>query len=319
VVNSSYCQKKVARDERKYLPTHSVANVTIYNLGSINIDHLYMLQTLPKPSETLASIECMINIGGKGMNISVAAHRSDANVKHVGVIGMGDTVVRKMIDDLGLNTELISCFDAQTGHAIVYVDRNSENCIVVHGGANLHFREVQVRQALSEAKPEDWLVLQNETNANEMGIAIAREKGMKIALVAAPFDAETMPSQIRKVDLVSMNRSEVEQFEIVSGMSVGELKNTEFLITYGADGAQFLSDGQELRINSHRVPTVDTTGAGDTFFGVFMAGYTNGVGAETAIRYANAAAALMVQRKGTASVVPTKSEISTFLKMCEDI
>ena len=287
--------------------------MTIYNLGSINIDHLYMLERIPKPGETLSSLEGLTSIGGKGLNISVAAHRSGADVRHIGVVGSADQSVFDMIDGLGLDCTHISQTDAQTGHAIVYVDKNAENSIVVHGGANLLFSEIQIRTALSSAKSNDWLVLQNETNANEIGIAIAREKGMKIALVAAPFDADTMPEQIKKVDLVSMNKTECELFESVTGTPISSLKGIDFLITYGADGAMFLSDGVAQRIASHKVRSVDTTGAGDTFFGVFMAHYTRGICIETALKKANAAAALIVQRKGAALMVPTQKEIDAFL------
>ena len=288
--------------------------MTIYNLGSINIDHLYMLERIPKPGETLSSLETHITIGGKGLNISVAANRSGADVRHIGVVSSADPSVLDMIAGLGLDSALISQVDVQTGHAIIYVDENSENSIVVHGGANLCFSESQIRTALSSAQPDDWLVLQNETNANEIGISIAREKGMQIALVAAPFNAKTMPEQIEKVDLVSMNKTESELFEVISGTSIGNLKSIDFLITYGADGAVFLSDGEARRIAAHKVHSIDTTGAGDTFFGVFMAHYTSRGCVETALKKANAAAALIVQRRGVASVVPSQKEIDTFLE-----
>ena len=288
--------------------------MTIYNLGSINVDHLYMLERIPKPGETLSSLETHITIGGKGLNISVAANRSGADVRHIGVVSSADPSVLDMIAGLGLDSALISQVDVQTGHAIIYVDENSENSIVVHGGANLCFSESQIRTALSSAQPDDWLVLQNETNANEIGISIAREKGMQIALVAAPFNAKTMPEQIEKVDLVSMNKTESELFEVISGTSIGNLKSIDFLITYGADGAVFLSDGEARRIAAHKVHSIDTTGAGDTFFGVFMAHYTSRGCVETALKKANAAAALIVQRRGVASVVPSQKEIDTFLE-----
>ena len=288
--------------------------MTIYNLGSINIDHLYMLERIPKPGETLSSLETHITIGGKGLNISVAAHRSGADVRHIGVVGSADPFVLDMIAGLGLGSTLISQVDVQTGHAVIYVDENSENSIVVHGGANLCFSESQIRTALSSAQPNDWLVLQNETNANEIGISIAREKGMKIALVAAPFNAKTMPEQIKKVDLVSMNKTESELFEVICATSIGNLKSIDFLITYGADGAVFLSDGVAQRIAAHKVHSIDTTGAGDTFFGVFMAHYTRRGCVETALQKANAAAAIIVQRRGVASVVPSQKEIDTFLE-----
>ena len=128
--------------------------MTIYNLGSINIDHVYMLKRIPKPGETLSALESLTNIGGKGLNISAAAYRAGADVRHIGIISAADPLVLEKILDLGLDCTLISQIDTQTGHAIVYVDENAENTIVIHGGANLHFSEAQIRHALSSARPK---------------------------------------------------------------------------------------------------------------------------------------------------------------------
>jgi|TARA_B110000914_G_C15519872_1_gene476163 ribokinase len=298
----------------KTCTTKKVTNMTIFNLGSINIDHVYMLKRIPKPGETLSALESLTNIGGKGLNISAAAHQAGADVRHIGIISAADPLVLDKILDLGLDCTLISQIDTQTGHAIVYVDENAENTIVIHGGANLHFSEAQIRHALSSARPNDWLILQNETNANEIGISIAREKGMKIALVAAPFDTKEMPEQIKKVDLVSMNKTESELFEAATGASLSQFKSIDFLITYGAEGAMFLSNGIAQRIAAHKVRSVDTTGAGDTFFGVFMTHFINGDGVKIALERANAAAALAVQRTGVAAIAPNKKEIDSFLE-----
>ena len=287
--------------------------MTIFNLGSINVDHLYSVARLPRPGETVSSHDYIINMGGKGLNITVAVLRSGADIKHIGAIGSGDHAVESMLSGLGLGLDLITRVEGSTGHAVVYVDDSSENCIVIHGGANQAIPENHVRAALADAGPGDWLVLQNETNANSFGIEAARERGMKIALVAAPFDAEALASQIDAADLVTMNESETALFEAFAGRSVRDMAGTDFLLTYGSDGASFHSDGSEMHVDAFKVDAVDTTGAGDTFFGAFMAGYATGVPADVAMTRASAAAALMVQRKGAASVAPHLNEIEAFL------
>lgn len=288
--------------------------MTIYNLGSINVDHLYLMERLPEPGETLSSRDYIVNMGGKGLNITVAAQRSGADIKHIGAIGAGDKQVSAMLADLELDPGLVAEVDAPTGHAIVYVDDSSENSIVIHGGANQAISEDHVRQALIDAGPADWLVLQNETNANDIGLKVAREKGMNVALVAAPFDPATLPKHITEVDLVTMNASETALFEAAIGKSVSDIDGTDFLLTFGSEGALFRSNRQETRVSAFPVEAVDTTGAGDTFFGVFMAGYASSMGTESALRRASAAAALMVQRKGAATVVPTALDVDQFLK-----
>lgn len=287
--------------------------MAIFNVGSINVDHLYLVERLPEPGETLSARDSMTNMGGKGLNISVALSRSGADVRHVGLIGNGDAETRSMIKDLGLADDLIFDADARTGHAIIYLDDHSENCIVILGGANLGFTEDLIRDALRNARKDDWLVLQNETNANEIAIKVAREKEMKVALVAAPFDTGTMPEQIGMVDLVSMNETETELFETAVGRSIQDVEGPEFLITYGKKGAMFRSKGEERRIGAHKVNALDTTGAGDTFFGVFLAHYASGTEVDICLNHASAAAALMVQRKGAATVVPSHKEVEEFL------
>jgi len=287
--------------------------MAIYTLGSINIDHVYRVEALPRPGETVSSIDYMVAMGGKGLNMSVAAHRAGGNVRHVGLIGTGDRFVRQQIAELGLNLELISEVEAPTGHAIIYVDAGSENCIVIHGGANWRFSESLIRDALKDADPRDWLLLQNETNANEIGIKVAREKGMRIALVAAPFNVEAMPDQIGQVDLVSMNETETGLYEAAIGRSIKEIEGPDFLITYGKGGAVFHRQGEEMHVPAFSVETVDTTGAGDTFFGAFLAKYGSGAPVADAMRYGSAAAALMVQREGATIAIPAASDVEAFL------
>ncbi|MCL6282569.1 ribokinase [Ruegeria sp. 2012CJ41-6] len=292
--------------------------MTIYNLGSINIDHLYLVDHLPTPGETLSARDYIVNMGGKGLNMTVAALRAGGDIRHVGAVGQGDAQVRAMLDDLGVKGELIAEVEASTGHAIVYVDAASENSIVIHGGANHSFTEEMVRAALAGVLPGDWLLLQNETNANDLGLKIAREKGMKVALVAAPFDGDTLPDLIRQVDLVSMNETETAQFEAAIGGSYRDLTAPDFLITYGSKGAVHWSQGQEISVPAFRIDPVDTTGAGDTFFGMFLARYAAGEPVAQAMRFASAGAALKVQKTGAAASIPFHGEVTAFLRSMAD-
>lgn len=289
--------------------------MTLYNLGSINTDYVYSLDHLPTPGETLSARDFQVNLGGKGVNISVAMMRAGADVCHIGAIGADDASVVAMLTQQGVDLGAIDKIAGVTGHAVVYVDAQSENQIVIVGGANQAISESHIRNSLADAGPGDWLVLQNETNANETGLKIAREKGMKVALVAAPFDARTLPDLILRVDLVSMNTSETAQFEQAVGQPFRDVSGPDFLMTYGAEGAEFVGAHASARISSHRVEAVDTTGAGDTFFGSFLAKRAQGLSLDDALSYANAAAALQVQRKGAAIAIPSQEEVAAFQKL----
>lgn len=280
----------------------------LYNLGSINIDHVYEVADLPKPGETIHSKNYMVNLGGKGLNISVAAHRFGAPVRHIGLVGRNDVTVQNLLARTELDQSLISEIDTPTGHAVIHVDGQSENSITIHGGANQMFTPDYVAASLAQANRNDWLILQNETNANDMAIQEARKRGMRIGLVAAPF-SDALIDQIPLVDLVTMNESESAQFEAKTGQKISAYQDTDFLITLGSKGAIYYADGKSDSIDAIPVAPVDTTGAGDTFFGVFMASISGGDTAPEALEYATKAAALMVQRKGAAAVIPTRSEI----------
>ena len=287
--------------------------MTVYNLGSINIDHVYTMEDFPRPGQTLSADTMVTNLGGKGLNISVALSRAGADMRHIGAVGAGDAQVQTLLAPFGWDLDRVALLDQPTGHAIIYLDANRENQIVIYPGANGAITRGHVEAALADAGPSDWLVMQNETNANQFGLEVARSKGMKVALVVAPFD-ETMPALMEQVDLVSVNEEELRDFEAATGGSFRDRTDMSFLVTYGAEGAEFVSGGESHRVAAHKVEVADTTGAGDTFFGGFMAHYANGSSVEEALSFASAMAALQVQSMGAAVAIPHRDAVLNFLK-----
>lgn len=291
--------------------------MTIYNLGSINLDHVYQLEHMPAPGETLAAKDYSVNLGGKGFNISVALHRAGARVRHIGAVQEKDGLVQNLLKEFALDQSAITPVETATGHAIIYVDSGAENQIVIYPGANAAITEEQVDHALADAQPGDWLVLQNETNANQIGLKAARARGMKVALVAAPFDG-TLPALIEQVDLVSLNETELAAFELAIGAEFHSRPEISFLVTYGSNGAEFVGNGRSTRVAAHKVNAVDTTGAGDTFFGGFMAKYASGGDVKRALEFASAMAALQVQSHGAAVAIPAEADVIDFLNATSD-
>ena len=287
--------------------------MTVYNLGSINIDHVYTMEDFPRPGQTLSADSMVTNLGGKGLNISVALSRAGADVRHIGAVGAGDALVQTLLAPFDLNLDSVALLEAPTGHAIIYLDKTRENQIVIFPGANGAITQAHVEASLADAGPGDWLVLQNETNANEIGLSVARAKGMKVALVAAPFD-DSMPDLMRRVDLVSVNEEELRDFEAAMGGSFRDHRDMSFLVTYGAEGAEFVSGDETHRVDAHKVQVADTTGAGDTFFGGFMAHYAAGASVPEALEFASAMAALQVQALGAAVAIPARDDVLAFLK-----
>ena len=284
----------------------------IFNFGSINLDLVYRVPHLPAPGETLASHTFDRFLGGKGVNQSIAAHRAGAEVRHVGCLGPDGDWVRSQIESFGLSMDDITQVDIPTGHAVIYVDDHAENQIVLFGGSNLAFTQAQIDAVLESASTGDWVLLQNETNLVPEIAQAARTRGLKVAYSAAPFDPDAVRAVIDHVTLLALNEGEAQALAQNTGKSPAELGVPYVLITRGSDGAELRHDGQVLKQPSFEVDPVDTTGAGDTFLGAFMARFVEG-DASKALEFAAAAAALQVTRPGAAAAIPDASEVMAFL------
>ncbi|WP_287885884.1 MULTISPECIES: ribokinase [Paracoccus] len=286
--------------------------MTIYNLGSINIDHVYRLPALPRPGETLHAQSYAQGLGGKGANQSVAAARAGADVVHLGAMAASDGWVLGRLAEAGVQTSAIARLpDIATGHAIILVDTAGENSIVLHGGANL-----ALPAALASGigfGPDDILLMQNETNLQAETAALARRAGARVIYSAAPFSIAALREVLPHVSILSVNEIEARDTFAAFGE---DLPVEGLLVTRGTEGAEFrdLRGGQAWHQPAFAVEAVDTTGAGDCFTGWFAAGLARGENPPTALRHAAAAAALQVTRRGAGDAMPDRTEVLAFLK-----
>ena len=285
----------------------------ILNFGSINLDLVYQVPHLPAPGETLASTSYARFIGGKGINQSIAAARAGASVCHVGCLGPDGGWLRDQIECFGLSLDEITTVDTPTGHAVIFVDEMAENQIVLFGGSNQCFTSGQIEDALKRSKAGDWVLLQNEINLVPAIAREARSRGLNVAYSAAPFDANAVREVLDYVNLLALNEGEALALAEETGQHPAELDIDHVLITKGAQGAELHSSGQVVQQDSFFVEAVDTTGAGDTFLGAFMARFIDGE-ASKALKFAAGAAALQVTRHGAAVAIPTSEEVDTFLQ-----
>ncbi|MFT6022610.1 MAG: ribokinase [Ascidiaceihabitans sp.] len=285
--------------------------MTIYNLGSINIDMVYRLPHLPAPGETLAAVDFSQGLGGKGANMSVAAARGAARVRHIGAVGTdGRWAVQRMLE-YGVDTTHIVELDTATGHAIINVDDAAENAIVLWPGANAQIEKSQIGRALSEASTGDILVMQNETSGQADAAQMAHDLGLRVVYAAAPFDSDAVQAVLSFVDLLFLNEVEAAQLEQATGLAPNMLDVTDVIVTLGAKGCRWYQNSAKLEtdFDAIKVDPVDTTGAGDTFTGYVIAGLDRGMPMAQAINLATQAAALMVTRHGTSDVIPDLKEI----------
>lgn len=288
--------------------------MTVFCLGSINIDHVYRLSALPRAGETTSAISHQPGLGGKGVNQSVAAIRAGAKVVHIGAVGQGDRWIEGELTRHGVPLDHIARVPAGTGHAIVAVDDGGENQIIIHSGANLAQDPALIESTLASARPGDILLLQNETSHQVEAAQAARARQMSVFYSAAPFALAPLLAVLPHVTHLLVNQGEAEALVQASGKGLGDLPVRAVIVTLGARGARWISAGTEpLFTPAFPVQPVDTTGAGDCFAGSLAAALDLGAPPAEAMRYAAAAAALQVTRPGAAPAMPMRDEVLALL------
>ena len=292
--------------------------------GSLNIDNVYSVPHFITRGETLAANSLKVFSGGKGLNQSVALAKAGLNVFHAGAIGEEGLFLVKELEAANVNTSFIEKLkDVQTGHTIIQNNDDGDNCIILFGGANRAITKTHVDNVLNNFSKGDALVLQNEINNLEYIAKKAQERGMIIVLNPSPMEENIIPL-FKYADYLLLNEVEAGQFlnkdisnetpEKISEMLREKLPDAKIVLTLGTQGAVY-SDG---KISFHqpavRVKAVDTTAAGDTFTGFFLAGIFEGQTPQWAMKFATNASAIAVTRHGAAPSIPTKEEVLEKLK-----
>jgi len=284
----------------------------ILNFGSLNIDHVYQVPHFVRPGETLGSMSYQRHIGGKGLNQSIALVRAGLKPFHGGAIGYDGGFLLDKLNGEGVDTGLVRRLtDTPSGHAIIQVDRTGQNCILLHGGANHSITPEQIEETLSGFGHGDWLLMQNELNDVERIWEAAAKKGMRVVWNPSPIVEK--PAFLTELPLHMLILNEVEA-EVLCGEREPErqilaltelLPKTEIVLTLGENGSVIREPGKEaLRQPAVPASPVDTTAAGDTFLGYYVAMRFYDCSAARAARIASVAAAKAVEAPGAAESIP---------------
>jgi ribokinase len=235
-------------------------------------------------------------------------------VHHIGAIGQSDKWVRARIESYGVDCTYLSALKCNTGHAIIYVDAQGENTIVLDAAANAQQNSVSIAKAIELAKSDDTLLLQNETDLQSQTAKLALAKGMRVIYSAAPFSIKAVKQALPHVSILVMNAVEAEQLCSEMDVTLDKIPVPQVLVTLGANGAMWRSNetGEVIEVKAPKVTAVDTTAAGDTFAGYFAAGLDLGLSMRKALDWATQAAALKVTRHGTADAIPTAADVVAF-------
>lgn len=300
--------------------------VTVF--GSFVVDLMARTPHLPVPGETVKGSLFKQGAGGKGFNQGIAAHKAGGDVAMVTKLGRDSlaNVALDAMDAVGMPKDYLFYNDeVATGIALIMVDENtSQNEIVIVPGACGTITPSDIEKVAERIKSSGYLLLQLEVNqdANEQVAALAKENGVKVIINTAPYQPVT-DEFLNGAWLVTPNEVEAEE---LTGVPVTDLESADraaavffskgvqnVLITLGSRGVYINTEGHSEIVPAYKVKAIDTTGAGDAFNGGLLTALSEGKTLREAAVFANALAALSVQRLGTTPAMPTREEIDAFL------
>ena len=289
--------------------------------GSLNIDYTYTVSHFVSKGETLPASRLGIFCGGKGLNQSIALSRAGLDVSLAGAIGEDGGLLLDQLRANRVDARYVQILPGvRTGHAIIQNDAEGDNCILVYGGANRCTTREHADRVLADFGPGDLLVLQNEINDLAYIMEQAKARGLHTALTPAPMTDEVRRLPLRGLDYLFLN--EVECARLLDGeidpetegeRAAQELRrrytDAAVLLTLGERGCVYADAEGCVAQAAFPVQAVDTTGAGDTFMGFFLASRLTGFSVPEALHCAALAAAIAVTRPGASASIPTREEV----------
>ncbi|HZM25055.1 MAG TPA: ribokinase [Anaerolineales bacterium] len=295
-------------------------------VGSLNADLVVRAPRFPQPGETISGEDLQVIPGGKGANQAVAAARQETNVSMLGRVGE-DNFGAFLLENLKSNrvdSQLIQRDDASTGTAIIVVDANGQNSIVLSAGANGKVTDADVNSASFSDFSLLLLQLEIPTPTVLSAARRAHESGLRVILNPAPAN-KLSNELISLADYLIPNETELS---LLTGLPVNDMNSTEWaaralleigaknvIVTMGSNGALIVTNSQVTHIETYTVNVVDTTAAGDAFIGGFAAAFLQDKSLEEVVRYGCACGALATTKFGAQPSLPRKEEVQRFMSL----
>lgn len=302
--------------------------MTVFVLGSINLDAVARVDDLPRPGETVAGLSLELFLGGKGANQAVAAARMGAPTRLMGAVGGDDSGKSLKAKLAGYGVQVADVMELEgvpTGQAHVWVANSAENMIVVTAGANATVTPQQVMATPLEGQRVLLCQLETPANAIEALFRTGAAKGALRILNTAPAlpqGAALFPL----TDILILNQTELatyakldhepvrlEQVSVAARKLMSRPDQT-IIVTLGAAGVAAVRRDEAFLVEGKPVKAIDTVGAGDCFCGALAAALAANMDLREAVEMANAAAALSVQKAGAAPSMPSRREVEAFLE-----
>lgn len=291
----------------------------ILNFGSCNIDYVYDVEHIVSPGETVDALGLSKFPGGKGLNQSIAIAKSGMQVYHAGCIGHDGAFLKQILDDNGVDTTYLRTVEETTGHAVIQVNEDGQNSILLYGGANKKTDFGFIDEVLGNFGNGDILVLQNEIGNIEYIIDKAYDMGMCTVLNPSPFGKVFERLDLEKINYLILN--EIEAFQFTKEKDIDAIReffsrkfpNLKVVLTLGINGSIYFDKESSVEFPAFSVNAVDTTAAGDTYLGYFVSCIAGSVEIKEALKFSSAAAAVSVTRKGASVSIPTIDTVNRFI------
>ena len=292
-------------------------------VGSLNTDLVVRTPRFPQPGETISGEDLQVIPGGKGANQAVAAARLGASVSMLGRVGkdnFGDLLLNNLKSNQ-VDSQLVQRDEASTGTAIIVVDSNGQNSIVLSAGANGKVTSADIGSVLDHK----LLLLQLEIPLETVLSAAQRahENGLRVILNPAPAQ-QILAALISLADFIIPNETELS---LLTGLPVNDINSAEeaarklldkgaqnLSVTLGSKGALIVTPAQVTHVDAYTVDVVDTTAAGDAFIGGFATALLQERSLEESVRYGCACGALAATKFGAQPSLPTQEDVERLLK-----
>jgi ribokinase len=289
--------------------------------GSLNIDMIFSVDHIVRPGETIGSAALERSAGGKGANQAAALAKAGMETWMAGKIGGDGRFLLELLQSYGVHTGYVREYEGASGQALIQLDKNSQNAIVLYSGGNALISKDEVHGVLENFGVGDTVVLQNEINATSEIMAAAKKRGIRICLNPSPYDERIKTLPLELADMFFVNEIEGAALAgVANGDYPGILEAlvkkfpaAEIILTAGRAGAFYgrgTSAGKErAKGDIVDLPVADTTGAGDTFTGYFIAARARGLSVPEALQTACRASSIAVSRKGAMASIPFAAEV----------
>ena len=286
--------------------------------GSLNIDLIFSVDHIVAPGETISSASLVKSAGGKGANQAAALAKAGMPVYMAGKIGQDGQFLLKLLQSYGVNTERVVQYEGATGQAIIQLDKNKQNAIVLYSGGNGDITVEEIHTTIGEFSAGDMIVLQNEIVHVREIMESAKKRGLRICLNPSPCNEKIAALPLELADMFFVNEIEGSALAelppdtappLALDRLVKRFPGAEIILTAGKDGAYYGFGETRAKGDIVDLPVADTTGAGDTFTGYFIAAREKNMPVPQALAIACKASSIAVSRKGAMESIPAAVEV----------